>query len=111
MNEKLLNYTKTQLANALTKKGGSTKELLALVQKGVTNILNQLYMFSFRWNRCHDINWTVKTTLFEFIAFNKQIIKFDHIIRVKVDRCLIYMNCVMKVLKELLLIIIKIFRG
>ena len=58
LNVKLLNYTKTQLANALTKKGGSTKELLALVQKGVTDILKQLYMFSFRWNRCHDINWT-----------------------------------------------------
>ena len=91
LNEKLLNYTKTQLANALTKKGASTKELLALVQKGVINILNQLYMFSFRWNRYHDINWTANTTLFEFSAFNKQVIKFD-IITVKVDRCPIYMN-------------------
>ena len=30
--------TKTQLANALTKKGASTKEVLDLLQKGVINI-------------------------------------------------------------------------
>ena len=30
--------TKTQLANALTKRGVSTKELLELLQKGVINI-------------------------------------------------------------------------
>ena len=79
--------TKNQLANALTKKGASTKELLDLLQKGVINIWNELYMFSFRWIRCHDINWTANRMLFEFIAFNEQVIKFDHIIRVKADRC------------------------
>ena len=52
------NSTRTQLANALTKKGASTKELLDLLQKGIINIWNHLYMFSFRWNRFHDINWT-----------------------------------------------------
>ena len=39
--------TKTQLVNALIKKGVSTKELPDLLQKGVINILNQLYTFSF----------------------------------------------------------------
>ena len=34
--------TKNQLANALTKKGASTKELLDLLQKGVINIWNEL---------------------------------------------------------------------
>ena len=66
--------TKNQLANALTKKDTSTKELLDLLQGGVINIWNEFYMFSFRWNRCHDINWTANPVLFEFIAFNKQVI-------------------------------------
>ena len=48
--------TKNQLVNALTKKGASAKELLDLLQNCVINIWNELYMFSFRWNRCHDIN-------------------------------------------------------
>ena len=68
-------------------------------------------MFSFAWNRCHDINWTANCALIEFIAFNKQVIKFDYIIRVKVDCCPVYMNCFMKVLKEILLIIIKCLEG
>ena len=79
--------TKNQLANALTKKGASTKELLDLLQKGVINIWNDLLRFSFRWNRCHDINWTANCMLFEFIVFNKQVVKSDHIIRVKADPC------------------------
>ena len=53
------NSTRTQLANALAKKGASTKELLDLLQKGIINIWNHLYMFSFRWNRFYDINWTI----------------------------------------------------
>ena len=32
------NSTRTQLANALAKKGASTKELLDLLQKGIINI-------------------------------------------------------------------------
>ena len=79
--------TKNQLANALTKKGASTKELLDLLQKGVINIWNDLLRFSSRWNRCHDINWTANCMLFEFIVFNKQVVKSDHIIRVKADSC------------------------
>ena len=57
-------------------------------------------MFSFRWNRYYDINWTANYVLLEFIAFNKQVIKFDNIIRVKADCCPIYINCVIKVLQE-----------
>ena len=38
--------------------------------------------------------------VFEFITFNEQVIKFDHIIKVKAYRCPIYMNCVVKVLQE-----------
>ena len=34
----IYNSTRTQLANALTKKGASTKELLDLLQKGIINI-------------------------------------------------------------------------
>ena len=36
------NSTRTQLANALTKKGASTKELFDLLQKGIINIWNHL---------------------------------------------------------------------
>ena len=61
-------------------------------------------MFPFKWNRCRDIGWTVNCGLFEFIAFNKQVIKFDHIIKVKLDCCMVYMNCVIKALKEILII-------
>ena len=57
-------------------------------------------MFCFRLNKCHDINWTTNSALFEITAFNKQVIKFDHMIRVKADRCPICLNCAMKVLKE-----------
>ena len=39
------NSTRTQLANALTKKGASTKELFDLLQKGIINICNHLYVF------------------------------------------------------------------
>ena len=37
-----------QLANAFTKKGESTKKLFDLLQNGIINIWNHLYMFSFR---------------------------------------------------------------
>ena len=56
---------------------------------------------------CSHLDGTANCALFEFIAFNKQVIKFDHIIKVKADCCPIYMNCIMEVLKEILLIIIK----
>ena len=101
-------WYKKKSANALTKKGVSTEELRDLLQNDVINIWNKLYMPSIRWDRCHDISWAGNRELFEFIAFNKQVTKFDHIIRVKVDCCPVYIHCVMKVLTEILLIIIKL---